>query len=372
MAESLQNIKDTAPKRKTQFSTAFKRPATKETSLQTQSKKARSWDTATGEFAGVFAQHPQPNPASSEQDDAFGDFQSSLETTGSEFSSIASSIPGQTGLPTQALHTGQQPQLMANVLPPQSSQVGSVPYSTLQQHPVTTLGQMSAVQFPGHGLAYNQHGGNMIATSAYGGPLSSSAVVTGMQGQSPNAPQAQRMMQGPFPSHTVAANSHQPGSFSLDTPSPPPPLHHPQPPHMQQQVASDRPIAPQSAGNIGLPAPEIHAPSPPSVEPPQFHPIYYKVYRRCTKPGQDKVSTDILYPVLLSSKLSRVQLRNLWSIANRGTPGRLTQMELFVLLGLVALAQVITVPQYGCMYCVWGLHAVHVMVQGTCGDQSAC
>ena len=354
MAESLQSIKDTAPKRKAQFSTAFKRPAKKETSLQTQSKKARSWDSASDEFAGVFTQHPQPNPPSSELDDAFGDFQSSHETTRSEFISAASTVPGQTGLPTQTLPTTHHPQPMANVLLARSGQTGPAPYSSLQQYPVSSAGQTSAVQFPGQGVAYNQHSGNMIATSAYGGPLSSSTVVTGMQGQSPNAPQAQRMFHGPPLSPTAAVSSHQPSSFSMSVPSPLPPQNHSQlPPHIQQQVDSTRPMAPQSAGNIGPPTPETHAPSPPRVEPPQFHPVYYKVYRRCTKPGQDVVSTDILYPVLLSSKLSRVQLRNLWSIANRGTPGRLTQMELFVLLGLVALAQVISDTPHSSVYCVW-------------------
>ena len=72
----------------------------------------------------------------------------------------------------------------------------------------------------------------------------------------------------------------------------------------------------------------------------RFHPLYHKVFRLCRKPGDDFVSTELLYPVLLSSKLSRVQLRDLWGRANKGRPGKLSQMELFVLLGLIGLAQV--------------------------------
>lgn len=52
------------------------------------------------------------------------------------------------------------------------------------------------------------------------------------------------------------------------------------------------------------------------------------------------LSTELLFPVLMSSHLPKTLLGELWQQANRGVPGKLSQTELFVLLGLIGLAQV--------------------------------
>ena len=91
----------------------------------------------------------------------------------------------------------------------------------------------------------------------------------------------------------------------------------------------------------------------------KFPAIYMEVYQRCAQPGSGYVSTDLVFPLLLSSQLSQLVLGNLWSMANRGVPGRLSQTELFVLLGLIAIVQVITID----MYTIITIHAILSVLQ---------
>ena len=72
----------------------------------------------------------------------------------------------------------------------------------------------------------------------------------------------------------------------------------------------------------------------------KFPEVYTEVYRRSAEAGGGAVSTELVFPLLLSSHLQRSVLRDLWTVANRGVPGKLNQTELFVLLGLIALVQV--------------------------------
>ncbi len=63
-----------------------------------------------------------------------------------------------------------------------------------------------------------------------------------------------------------------------------------------------------------------------------------EVYNTCLVDGS--LSTELLFPVLMSSHLPKVLLGKLWQQVNRETPGKLSQTELFVLLGLIGLIQV--------------------------------
>lgn len=72
----------------------------------------------------------------------------------------------------------------------------------------------------------------------------------------------------------------------------------------------------------------------------KFPAMYMEVYSRCAEGKEGYLSTELLFPMLLSSKLPTSVLRDLWTQANRATPGKLNQTELFVLLGLVGLVQV--------------------------------
>lgn len=75
-----------------------------------------------------------------------------------------------------------------------------------------------------------------------------------------------------------------------------------------------------------------------TLDASRFPAVYLEVHRRCVQGGD--VSTDLLFPILLSSQLPSRTLRDLWALANRAVPGKLNQTELFVLLGLVGLVQV--------------------------------
>ena len=72
----------------------------------------------------------------------------------------------------------------------------------------------------------------------------------------------------------------------------------------------------------------------------RFPPVYQEVYQKCAVSGSGFVSTELLFPILTSSGLSRSVLKELWSTANRAVPGKLSETELCVLLGLVGLKQV--------------------------------
>ena len=77
-----------------------------------------------------------------------------------------------------------------------------------------------------------------------------------------------------------------------------------------------------------------------TLDTSRFPPVYMEVYRRCSKSGESHLSTELLFPILLSSQLPKNILGDLWAQANQAIPGKLNQMELFVLLGLIGLVQV--------------------------------
>lgn len=54
------------------------------------------------------------------------------------------------------------------------------------------------------------------------------------------------------------------------------------------------------------------------------------------------IDTAKLYPILMSSGLPREALGQIWASANRTTPGMLTKEELYTVLALIGVAQVIT------------------------------
>ena len=327
MVESL-DFTASSKTKKGQFKpSSFKEPTAKDPVQHSQSTKARSWDALSDEFSGVFAQHVQREETpQGVGGDTFGDFQSSNQ------------LPPHGGGPGEfaAFPAGAQPLLQHTLTHPQSQPIGNTLIEGLGHTP-QTQSSSDPVSIPSdvpQAGSVMQSGSHMIATSAYQGPLTSTNVLHGMQGQAPNSPQKKNNTHLPqFPAQNVAV-LHMTGAL---------------PPTTYRDTAVQFQAATQNNAPQKLGTPELvnSTPQMPNVGPPasgvdssRFHPIYHKVFRLCRKPGDEFVSSELLYPVLLSSKLTRVQLRDLWSQANKGKPGRLSQMELFVLLGLVALAQV--------------------------------
>lgn len=82
-------------------------------------------------------------------------------------------------------------------------------------------------------------------------------------------------------------------------------------------------------------APCLHGPAP-------VPPVYNSVYQTCSMEGSELTTTEKLFPVLMSSGLERAALGQLWTVVNLSVPGQLTRVELYVLLGLIGLVQVIS------------------------------
>lgn len=72
-------------------------------------------------------------------------------------------------------------------------------------------------------------------------------------------------------------------------------------------------------------------------------PGVYKEITDETMEGSDVIDTNRLFPILMASDLPRDQLGEIWNRANRNVPGQLNALELRIVLGLVALAQVCSV-----------------------------
>lgn len=69
-------------------------------------------------------------------------------------------------------------------------------------------------------------------------------------------------------------------------------------------------------------------------------PGVYKQIEDKTSDATDTIDTNRLFPILMASDLPRDQLGHIWNKANRAVPGQLNVLELRIVLGLVALAQV--------------------------------
>lgn len=68
-------------------------------------------------------------------------------------------------------------------------------------------------------------------------------------------------------------------------------------------------------------------------------PIYSHVWSLVAGPN-GLADTGRLFPILITSSLTADVLGHIWSLANKEVPGQLTELELYTVLALIALAQV--------------------------------
>lgn len=66
--------------------------------------------------------------------------------------------------------------------------------------------------------------------------------------------------------------------------------------------------------------------------------LYKKILETTLTPAG--IDTAKLYPILMSSGLPRETLGQIWALANRTTPGKLTKEELYAVLAMIAVTQV--------------------------------
>ena len=67
--------------------------------------------------------------------------------------------------------------------------------------------------------------------------------------------------------------------------------------------------------------------------------VYKKIFGKSTA-FDGEIETKRIYPLLLASNVSKEKLRDIWGMANKKNPGTLIEEELYLVLGLIALAQV--------------------------------
>ncbi|KAM6296486.1 synergin gamma isoform 5-T5 [Aegotheles albertisi] len=67
--------------------------------------------------------------------------------------------------------------------------------------------------------------------------------------------------------------------------------------------------------------------------------LYKKILETTLTPAG--IDTAKLYPILMSSGLPRETLGQIWALANRTTPGKLTKEELYAVLAMIAVTQVV-------------------------------
>lgn len=256
----------------------------------TQSSKSRAWSANTGNFAGVFAVDQQQQQEG-QQDDGFGEFHSSAD---SNFGEFHSSDPG-----SSTSSSEQNVFQAAPMLQPQQPTGVHLPPPQNQQQGSFVLGQagITPSQVP-VGL------GTVTPTSSYTHPIAATSV------------------SGPV-SNTVTCNAP----------------HHLQGIQFRARGDSSASAPPDTTLNVAVPnLPPSSVPK--ELDSSRFPPVYSEVYKQCCTPGDAFVRTDLLLPILTSSQLQQPVLRDLWAIANKSVPGKLNQTELYVLLGLIGLAQV--------------------------------
>ncbi|XP_022102146.1 synergin gamma-like isoform X2 [Acanthaster planci] len=65
--------------------------------------------------------------------------------------------------------------------------------------------------------------------------------------------------------------------------------------------------------------------------------LYHQVLEASIK--DDRIETNLLYSILMLSGLDKPVLGRIWEMANQTIPGQLTRLELYIVLGLIALVQ---------------------------------
>ncbi|XP_048016181.1 synergin gamma isoform X1 [Megalobrama amblycephala] len=108
----------------------------------------------------------------------------------------------------------------------------------------------------------------------------------------------------------------------------------------QSAPAADRPpVQPTSASGVGVyPQQDMQPMVPAWLYNDSLIPeLFKKVLDFTMTPAG--IDTAKLYPILISSGLPREALGQIWALANRTTPGKLTKEELYTVLALIGVAQ---------------------------------
>ena len=294
MESSLSNLRDTSPgrSRKMDFKGTSKSGAkpsplsSAQKSTFSESMRARAWTADGGDFSGVFAQHASQGEQLQQLHvqqgrDLLGGGGGGDDSFG-EFQSVGPEVgSGAVAITSLVEHLGAVSQGTTATQPAAGSLVDLRPVQQQQQQQETFQRQ------PPH---IGGGGGSAVGTTS----------------------REQTRLR--------AATIHVHGGNTVPTSA----YQHPIP----STSVAEKPQSPTGGTHFS------------SLDPSKFPAVYTEVFKRCSKPGELFMDTELLFPLLTSSQLPKNVLRDLWSVANREVPGKLNQTELFVLLGLIGLAQV--------------------------------
>ncbi|XP_015223078.2 synergin gamma isoform X2 [Lepisosteus oculatus] len=132
------------------------------------------------------------------------------------------------------------------------------------------------------------------------------------------------------------ADSNLSSAFATETPSQPP--HSPPPPAPKVAVSHAPPPAHESGVGVYPQQEHIQPMMPAWLYNDSLVPDLYKKVLEITMTPSG-IDTAKLYPILMSSGLPREALGQIWALANRTTPGKLTKEELYTVLAMIGVTQ---------------------------------
>ncbi|XP_016092248.1 synergin gamma-like isoform X1 [Sinocyclocheilus grahami] len=300
----------------------FSRDAKMHPTPSSQSKKPDSSHSSV-------TSHSLP-PAFSDDDDEFSGFVQGPVDASSSFPS--SSLPPSSPL-LRAAHISQPLEMGPGQHPPPSplphAVPSSLPVSPAIQHSSVISSSQSAFQGP----SLEE---KMFSSCDLTADMKAQVSFKPRQGLSELNPKSQVTAQ--FHSSTRARNWAQTqddfnSGFIIETaPESLPAIHAP-------PAADNPPIQPASTSGVGVYPQQDMQPMVPSwlYNDSLIPELFKKVLEFTMTPTG--IDTAKLYPILISSGLPREALGQIWALANRTTPGKLTKEELYTVLALIGVAQ---------------------------------
>ncbi|XP_067307180.1 synergin gamma isoform X2 [Pseudorasbora parva] len=302
----------------------FSRDAKMHPTPSSQSKKQDSSPSHTS-----VTSHSLP-PAFPDDDDEFSDFVQGPADASSSFpsSSLPPSSPS-----LRAPHISQPLEMGPDKHPPSSPLPNTVP-SSLSVSPViqhSSVISSSQSAFQGPSLEEK-----MFSSCDLTSDKKAQVSFKPWQAQTERSPRAQVTAQ--FHSSTRARNWAQTQddfNSAFMTEIAPEPLATAQLP----PVADSLPVQPSGASGVGVyPQQDMQPMVPAWLYNDSLIPeLFKKVLDFTMTPAG--IDTAKLYPILISSGLPREALGQIWALANRTTPGKLTKEELYTVLALIGVAQ---------------------------------
>uniref|UniRef100_A0A8C1V562 Synergin, gamma n=1 Tax=Cyprinus carpio TaxID=7962 RepID=A0A8C1V562_CYPCA len=297
----------------------FSRDAKMHPTPSSQSKKPDSSPSHSS-----VTSHTLP-PAFPDDDDEFSDFVQGPVDASSSFPSSS--------LPPSSPHISQPLDMGPGQHPPSSSLPHSVPSSLPVSPAIQHSSVISSSQSAFQGPSLEE---KMFTSCDLTADKKAQVSFKPHQALSELSPRVQVTAQ--FHSSTRARNWAQTqddfnSAFIVET------APEPRPATQVPPAADNPPVQPTSTSGVGVyPQQDMQPIVPAWLYNDSLIPeLFKKVLEFTITPAG--IDTAKLYPILISSGLPREALGQIWALANRTTPGKLTKEELYTVLALIGVAQ---------------------------------